>query len=658
MKASLKNIFGAIIAIACIANFPANAAIVKSNTSASIINAVGTSVTTSVNVSVSPCIASTKIYPVYNYANAKVCPTTSTRFLYVSSSGNDTNSGLSPTLAKKTLRGAVLAAGTAPTNTWIVLKRGEIFARHPSDPIALLNASGVSATQPFVITAYGDGMERPQLHTDLGLEIRGSASVEKSHVIISGLDLRRKVGLGGTGIKFLNGNMRNIVISDNRIDGYSNAIIVQQIGTHASFRNVAIRNNTLLNTASGVGPGGHGNTMYIAGVKEGLIIENNLMDFGGYYGDRTVGIPDKIVSCKDNVTNVYSKEVDYPTSCPAGTTAVMADTYATIFNHHLYLQYGVESGPAVVRNNIVSRGSSHGMQARSGANAQFNIFSRNGLAAFVGGDDLDPQEGYVSILANNVAVEGENINDTTPRGFGFTANSAPNSILYANMVVNMNKAHTASNKIAYEVVCVDPEYVAGAEKRPCTTNLLRNISYGWRDHNNGNGNPLLFKVRADQTDPKNIVIMANDLEGSNMGTSKTMVTFQNDSAVSLGNRVSFMGNTYRLENPADINFRPVTGSSAITMESWQQQNFETNPLGLSSVRSQDKCRTIATYYDDMILGNRNNDNCVIMHDDALYNAFMAAADSAKHPLKSRDARFEAMSIFKYFRDAFPVPVLR
>ncbi len=657
MKSSLKNLFGAIIAVACIANFPANAAIVKATASTSIINAVGGTTITSVNVSVSPCIAATKIYAVYNYAGAKICPTAATRFFYVSASGNDTNSGLSPTLAKKTLRGAFLAAGTAPTNTWIVLKRGEVFERHPADPIPLLNASGISASQPLVITAYGDGMERPMLSTDLGMEIRGSASVKKTDVIISGLHIYRKVGLGGTGIKFLNGNMERIVISDNRIDGYSNAIIVQQIGTHASYENVAIRNNVLLNTASGVGPGGHANTIYAFGIKKGLVIENNLMDFGGYYGDRTVGIPDKIVSCKDNVTNVYSKEVDYPTSCPAGTTPVMMDSYATIFNHHLYLQYGVESGPAVVRNNIVSRGSSHGMQARSGADAQLNVFSRNGLAAFVGGDDLDPEQGYVSVLANNVAVEGENINDTTPRGFGFTANSAPNSILYANMVVNMNKSHTASNKIAYEVVCVDPEYVAGTLRRPCTTSLLRNIAYGWRDHSNGNGNPLLFKVRADQTDPKSIVIMANDFEGSALGTSKTMVTFQNDSAVSLGDKVSFIANTYRLENPANINFRPVTGSAAISMESWQQQNFELNPKGVTPESAQNKCRTLATYYDDAILGNLANDNCAIMHDDALYNAFMQAAAEAKHPLKAKNMKFEAISIIRYFREAFPVPNL-
>ena len=60
----------------------------------------------------------------------------------------------------------------------------------------------------------------------------------------------------------------------------------------------------------------------------------------------------------------------------------LAGAEATVFNHNVYITS--YCGPAVVRDNIFSRASATGVQARSGGTVENNLFARNPIAMTYG----------------------------------------------------------------------------------------------------------------------------------------------------------------------------------------------------------------------------------------------------------------------------------
>ncbi len=595
-----------------------------------------------------PNFQAQEIYPVKNYEGHNICPTSASRMIYVSANGIDTNNGSSMTSPVKSWAKALQIANTAACNCWIVFKRGETFTE-PNG--VLIRASsqnmGISPQSPLVITSYGSGIERPMM-TFRSLNIWGAPNrPDFGNLILSGLHFKVSPGTGGTAIRMLSGT-KNIVIHDNFIEGYGVNIVVQSNPGDRIFDKVAIRSNVISDAASSPGPGGHSQGIYTDRVKD-LIIEDNFIDRNGYAGNRDTGLPNTIVACSAN-NAIAVNTASYLNSCPAGTTPVYADTQATIFNHNLYMQGG--GFPIIVRNNIISRGSSHGLQARSGAQIENNIFSRNPLAAFFGypAPDAPNSNDYTSTFINNVVSEGNDISSTLSRGFGIHHNSAKRSIISNNIIANTMHNMLRYNKIAIDVTCIDSSYVAGTPKNLCNTSISNNIVYNWSDPQGGQ--PLRMNLNASQTDYRQIIVGMNKFQDSGLSPTRTMVEFLGDRLDSTGNAITFFGNQYIATNQSQIRFNVGGTPVSRNMAQWRQQR-EPSAMAASSIPYRNTCRTLATYYDDMILGNRNNDNCAIMHSDDLFERFASALKNAKNARLS-DSRFSTQTILAYLRQGFEV----
>ncbi len=57
-------------------------------------------------------------------------------------------------------------------------------------------------------------------------------------------------------------------------------------------------------------------------------------------------------------------------------------TRESLLGHNIYAQYQNGPGTFTIRNNIITRGSSHGVQLRSGGTMNGNYFARNPLHSF------------------------------------------------------------------------------------------------------------------------------------------------------------------------------------------------------------------------------------------------------------------------------------
>ncbi len=591
------------------------------------------------------------IYPVRDYNGRNVCPTSSSRLIYVSATGNDASSGNSADTPVRTFMRAAALMGQQRCNCWIVFKRGDIF----TDPKPIIRADrsqgGISEQLPLVFTAYGPGNVRPQFFRAAdGLNIWGHLSrPDFGNIILSGLHFKTRPGLGSTGIRILYGG-KNLVIEDNYIEGMGVGLIIQSDPSAVLIEKVAVRDNVITDSASGPGDGGHSQNIYSSYTKD-MVIENNLLDRGGYFGSRDTGLPNTIVSCR-NADGASSREEDYVVACPAGTTPIYADTFATIFNHNMYLQS--DGHPSVVRNNIISRASSHGLQARSGARIENNLFTRNPLGTFVGyagqEHDFNAYADYWSVIAENAVLEGNDINSTLPRGFGIEHNTAHHSLIFKNIIANTYDRVLRYNKVAINLVCRNTAYVAGSPRHPCTTNISHNIVYDWRDAQAGT--PLRISLNANETDYNNISILLNNFQAESTGNTRTMIEAVNsDTLTQALGRIRFDFNKYTTANPSQIRFTVGGNPATRTFAEWNQQGFERYARAFNTVTHPDPCRTVATYYDDVILGNRTNDNCTIMHDDNLYERFMDAAKVAKNR-RNMDNRYGTQAVLNYIRAGF------
>ncbi len=630
-----------------------------------------------------------KIYPVSAFDGTNVCPSDDTRMLYVSTSGSDDNDGLSPETAFFTPKKAVDLAvsirnGQAGTKDWVVLKRGDEW-RGDDAPLGIIRPDraevGQSKTDRLVITAYGDGATeglRPHLRGDgrtiLNLWNNADAP-DAGYLTVSGLKMSTAPGTGGTGFRLLYGYVKDIVIEDNEIRGFGVGIISQggnlTDNPNAFFDKVLIQNNVIADTASSPGPGGHSQNAFISGTKS-LIIRNNIIDHGGWAGSRDNGLdPTLIVRCNDNEGNrvtVDHNDVGYIDACPAESNPVFAGTEsATIFNHNLYLQAG--GFPALVVENIITRAASHGTQARSGGRIERNIYARNPLAAFVAGGALNPSytnpplNAYpvpldsASSMINNVVLEGNDINTGLDRGFGFTHNGAYNNHMGGNLFANLIPTSGQYNNSAIDVLCGGGEY---STPEGCSGKVVNNVVYNWSSEN-GRGGALSFNLNQD-FGPYRMKVSNNTFQKRAGHSGSSMVGFKGnrDSIYDAGNRVRFSNNSYIhsdiFTGDADnyqatgAQFALGGGEDPVNYSEWLNV-FEDNAQGFTESSFTDPCRTLATYYDDVVLGNLDNDNCALMHDDDMFDDFMSLLKSSKNRF-TPNPDLNSLAILNYIRAGF------
>lgn len=357
--------------------------------------------------------------------------------IYLSSSqGNDLNNGLSPeTAVRSFVRARNLVRDGFPD--WILLKAGDTF----TDPLNM-NKSGRSDSERMLISSYGTG-ERPLIVTSGTNSGFSNAHANLHNLNIIGLHFRAgSPGIGSGGIFLLgdvNIRISNILVEDCYVDQFQVNVVIQNINQVApKILNIALRRNIIVDAFSG--GSGHSQGAYISDV-DGMLIEENLFDHNGW------------------------KNADR--------------SDATIFNHNLYMQT-YNTPHSTVRQNIFARGSSHGIQLRSGGEISDNLFVQNPIALLIaGGDGADQAHpaGVRGLVDRNIILQGNDINSSSPRAWGINVSDiGVDGVTVSRNIVAHDETSNASASITPLTLSC-----AGATGMGCNNITVdQNIFYDWR----------------------------------------------------------------------------------------------------------------------------------------------------------------------------------
>ena len=300
------------------------------------------------------------------------------KIIYVSSSeGNDKNDGLSKLTPVKTIEyGASLLRDGFPDQ--LLLNTGNVWILNES-----LGAfkSGRSATEPMVISYYGDKAVRPLV------------KIEEPFVYVSGAKCSNLafVGIefyaykhdpnsqdyssekGVSGISYINASGENLLIEDCKFNYMQMGAYTTEHGGEGDLKNFKFRRNIIIQSWAGDSYIIHElrtrvQGMFIYGV-DGILIEENLFDHNGW---------------NEQIKN-------------AG---------ATMFNHNIYMAtHNPNPEKIIIRGNILARGSAHGLQLRSGGLVEDNLFVQNAINLNVGYHKETSLPGAKAIVLNNVFQE-------------------------------------------------------------------------------------------------------------------------------------------------------------------------------------------------------------------------------------------------------------
>ena len=434
-------------------------------------------------------------------------PSADTRIVYVSSStGNDSNSGLSEGAPVRTiLRGYSLLRHKSAD--WLLLKAGDTW----KEGFPYWQLCGRSATEPMVISSYGVG-ERPRIDNapDTAAFPRsggGGSPPSIDHIWLVGIAFSCSAYKGDTqtlGFAW-NGAGSNILIEDCLFQGYLNNISIQ--GSAADpVKNVTIRRSVIIDAYSKES-NGHAQGI-ITGFVDGLNIIENVIDHNGW---------------KEGVGN------------------------ATIFNHNMYITS--DNSNAVVRGNIITRASSHGLALGCGGVVEENLFVRDALAGFVGK--------VASTVRNNVVLEGTDIAADIPRGFGFEIQQVPMSpptIVENNIIANKLSPNTYASALNVGF-STNPAYPP-----PGAIIFRNNIVYNWKAV--GFNDPV-------EPDRYGSVTVSNNVFSEPSLPSR--MVYHSPTSVDTA-RITFTGNTYNYVGNSPF----AVGGYDVSLAQWKTMTKETN----------------------------------------------------------------------------------
>ena len=374
-----------------------------------------------------------------------VTPSADSRIVYVSdSTGDDANDGLSVMTAKKTIQaGKSLMRNGFPDH--LLLKRGDVFSNQRFHNWSSL--SGRSSTEPMLLGTYGNG-PRPVVkppHDDPGIYMSSGCS----YLAIIGIHFYPESrdpdspafvdSAPAAGIRYKDLSRYNqqwFLVEDVCIESCATGVVVEVRGhgTTTGLAGFQLRRSVVIDSYA---VGGHSQGMFVRGV-DGILIEENVFDHNGWYGDRTTG----------------------------GSVGARATT----FNHNIYMdnENPWESSntqdqrqSVIVRNNIFSRASASGIQMRPGGTLENNLGIRNADFKAGGGSQgngaIDPAtpDGADATVRLNVILETTDIGDSDPLGRGLT-------------LQNIRTATVCQNIIAHEIASPVNTYgvIAGRSNNP------------------------------------------------------------------------------------------------------------------------------------------------------------------------------------------------
>ncbi len=388
-------------------------------------------------------------------------PSLDTRTVYVSSSsGNDQFDGLSASTPKRTLAAAVSLLRQGFPD-WLLLERAGVW--HES--LGHWIKSGRSASEPMLVSTYGGASARPLLLTGTTAGIwtsgGGGSPATIDNLALLGVHFQADGYIGGgdcIGAELLQPGS-HVLIEDCMFEGYSSNVVFQGFGgRHTDFR---LRRSVIVDAYTVHTVGGHSQGLYAYGL-DGLLVEENVFDHNGW-NESVVG---------------------------AG---------ADVFSHNLYIDNG--STGVVVRGNIIANGSSHGMQLRCGGSVVDNLFVRNSISLLVGGG-TDPEPGGVTAdVRGNVILDGKNIDNANPRGWGLVLANIKSGRVASNVVAN-NQLGTQPT-----IITLDGDAVGnnGPTFGVHGLSIADNIFYNW-------GGGVLVKGTA--TKISNLTFDGNDFQNT------------------------------------------------------------------------------------------------------------------------------------------------
>lgn len=325
------------------------------------------------------------------------------RVVYVSTAGDDANSGLFDNLPKRSISaGLALMRHNMPDR--LLLKRGDIF---PAGDVPNAGykwiTSGRSSSEPAVLSVYGDvSLGRARIVTDGRGGFRftggGGSPLSIENVAIIGIDLfsgnRDAMLQNPTGIR-MQINMRNVWIEDCKIVGFDNGISAQT--NQGVIANLTIRENVIAECYSGTNV--HSQGIYLDEV-DNVLIDGNIIDHAGW-------------------------SETYPSAPP------------DIFKHAIYVQ-GDARG-VVVSRNIITNPSSHGVQLRSGGDCLNNVFIKCPIAILMAGN---------GVVEGNVILDGRDITAALPRKQGIHIQNVTDGVSVIGNIIANSTPGTRSKAIS------------------------------------------------------------------------------------------------------------------------------------------------------------------------------------------------------------------
>jgi len=475
-------------------------------------------------------------------------PSTDTRIVYVSSSsGSDSNDGLSPATPKRTL-----AAGYAQLRNrypdWLLLKRGDVWTDEAlgGTPIngvpGTWQKSGRSATEMMVIGAYGEG-PRPEIRSGIhpGIFLM-SGDASRDHLAIVGIhfyahrrDPSNAAFSSSAASQAPHGIQRykdgvNFLIEDCVIRFYNNAINLQTGGTEG-MRDVRIRRCIITDS---YGVGNHSQGIYTEYV-DGLLIEECLFDHCGW-------------------------------------NETVSGAVATIYNHNMYIKQDVNRN-ITIRNNIVARGAATGIQCRPGGDVWGNLVLYNPTGISMGHAQVTwPQYRPSGRIVDNVILGGTDVNGD-PRGRGINLERCADVTIENNIVAHLGTQNVNGSNVAGIRTAIEHENLT----------IRNNIIYKWA--RSGTGQGLSF----NGTGGRNILIQNNKVQQMDGG----YVVWHAPSGFS---QYAYQQNTYFSSRSGSTWFNHA--GTERSLSSWVGVSGETGASS-SQVSFPNPQRTVETYMQSL-----------------------------------------------------------
>lgn len=382
-----------------------------------------------------------------------------TRVIYVAANGNDSNDGLSTAKPMRTAAAAYKKLRDGYPD-WLLFKAGDTFRGN----LGTISKSGRSSSERMLISTYGEG-DRPIFLSPDGTWAEKFFQTKGDHVAFVGLHIiaeDRDFTRSGfssssmssdvwnaSAITFL-GDADDLLIEDCIMEYFKFAIVVQSTPNDGYATNINIRRNAVLNSYGHWDKkvAGHSSGMYGAYI-DGLLIEENVWHHNG-----------------------WSTKVS-----GAGKTK---------FNHNMYIQDNC-TGNSVVRDNIISYGSAHGLQLRSGGDIINNLFVGNPLAFFTGR--------YESDIISNVVLKSQDMGDED-RGHGIEILPCINARVENNIVSQKQGSASFAYAIAFNYNDAYNKFLNG---RPFKASLKDNKIYKW-PRDNGASSAIKFGTQPQMSE--------------------------------------------------------------------------------------------------------------------------------------------------------------